>query len=141
MSTMTDLYLAPVIHRTCLGLLLCSLSLMTQAAQPKSPQWDLSAVQLTHINVSQQSSYRFSTTVASITPNNLMLNNTLLLPAFSEFKKGIFCITSICLHLTTDADDNHTSFLPQFRLGPEESRIEIRPLQRSVLMTWRRALP
>ena len=139
MSTNSDFYQAPVILRMCVGLLLCSLSLKTQATQPKSPQLDLSAVQLTHTYTSQQSTYRFNAYAASAAPNNLALGETSRLPAFSEYKNGIFCITSICLHLT--ADDNHASLLPQLRLESKESQIEIRPLQRSIWMTWRRALP
>jgi hypothetical protein len=139
MTTISDLYLTSVILRTCIGLLLCSLSLTTQATQPESPQLDVFAVHLTYVDTSKQSSYRFNTTVASTTPNNLVFSNTSRQPAFSEFKNGTSWITSIRWHLTSDGD--HASLSPQLRLESKESRIEIRPLQRSVWMIWRRALP
>jgi len=139
MSTISDFYLTPVILRTCIGLLLCSLSLTTQAMQPESPQLDVFAVQLTHTDTSKQSSYRFNTTVASTTPNNLVFSKTSRQPAFSEFKNGTLWIMSIRWHLTSD--DDHASLSPQLRLESKESRIEIRPFNRSVWMIWCRALP
>lgn len=137
MSTISDLYPAPVILRKCIGLLLCALPMATQATQLESPQLDLFSIQLTHIDTSQQSSYRFDT-AASTAANNLVFGKTSRLPAFSEFKKGTLWITSIRWHLTTD--DNRASFSPQFRVESKQSRIEIRPLPRSIWITWRKDL-
>jgi hypothetical protein len=138
MSAISDYYLAPVIFRKYIGLLLCSLSMATQATQLESPQLDLFSVQLTHTDTSQQSRYRFVTTVASTAANSLVFSKTSHLPALSEFKKGTFWITSIRWHLTID--DNRATFSPQFRIESKQSRIEIRPLQHTVWITWRKAL-
>jgi hypothetical protein len=138
MSTISDFYLAPVMFRKCIGLLLCILPMATQATQFESPQLDLFSVQFSHIDPSQHSSYRFDTTVTSTAANNLVFNKTSRLPAFSEFKKGTFWITSIRWHLTID--DNRASFSPLFRVESRESQIEIRPSQRSVWITWHKAL-
>jgi hypothetical protein len=139
MSTISDINPAPVIFRVCIGLLLCSHSLTTQAAQSDSSQLDLFAVRFVHADNSQQSSYHFFNTVVSADSTNLMFGKTSSLPAISEFKKGAFWITSIRWHLITD--NNHASLSPQIRLESKVGQLEIRPLQRSVLMTWRTALP
>lgn len=139
MTTISDISLAPVILRVCIGLLLCSHSLTTQASQSDSPQLVLFAVQFVHADNSQQSSYHLFNTVVSTEPTNLVFSKTSRLPAISEFKKGAFWITSIRWHL--DTDSNHASLSPQIRLESKESQLEIRPFQRSVLMTWRRAFP
>jgi hypothetical protein len=134
MPTPSDFYPAPLMFRTCIGLLLCSLSLMAQATQLESPRLDLFAIQLNHTGTSLQSSYRFDATAASAASNNLVFSKTSL-PAISEFKKGTFWITSIRWHLTTD--DNRASLSPQLRFESKKSLIEFRPLQRSVWITWR----
>lgn len=137
-NVFSKFYSAHVTFRTCVGLLLCSLSLATQAAQPELPQLDLFTIQLTHTDTKHQSSYQFSTAVANTTANSLVFGKSSRLPTFSELKKGTFWSTSIRWHLTDNG--NHASLSPQFRLESKESRIEIRPLQRSVWMTWRREL-
>jgi hypothetical protein len=139
MSKNSDFYLVPVVFRACIGLLLGSLSLgsfslAAQATQLEPHQLDLFAVQLTHTDNNQQNSYRFDTTVANTVLNNLAFSRTSL-PTISEFKKDTFWITSIHWHLTDD--DNLASLSPQFRLESKKSFIEIRPIQRSVWMTWR----
>ncbi len=132
-STTSDFYPAPLMLRTCIGLLACSLSLTAQATQPESPQLDLFSIQLNHTATGLQSSYRFDATVASTASNNLVFSKTSL-PTISELKKGQFWITSIRWHLT--ADDNRASLSPLLRFESKKSLIEFRPLQRSLWMTW-----
>jgi hypothetical protein len=139
MTTISDCFLAPVILRASIGLLLCSHSLTTQATQFEPLQMDIFSIQLTHNDTNQQISYLFNTKIVNTVTNNLAVRKTSPLPAFSEYKKGEFWITSIRWHFTTDS--NQASLSPRFRLESKESRIEIRPLQRSIWMTWRRALP
>lgn len=138
MSTTYEFLQAPIVHRTCMGLLLCSLALTAQATQPKSPQLDLFAAQLAYTDINQYSA-QFNSVEASASHNKRVLSEAPEVPAFSELKKGILCITGVCLHLTMD--ENNASLLPQLRFESKESRIEIQSSQRSVLMTWRRALP
>lgn len=133
------LNVALLIIRTCIGLLLCSLSLTALAAQPESHRGGLFSIQLTHTDTSQQSWHRIDTMMASTTPNNPMFNKTSRLPAFSGLKKRTLWITSIRWHFTTDG--NHAALSPQLLLESTGSRIEIRPLQHSAWITWRRALP
>jgi hypothetical protein len=138
MDSISNHHLAPVIFQKFFALLLCTLPITTQAAQPESPQLDLFSVQLTHIETRQQNSYRFDTSLTSSSPNNMGLSKTSRLPTFSEYKKGTFWITSIRWHLTID--DNRASLSPQFRVESKESRLEVRPLPRSVFVTWRKYL-
>ena len=138
-NSISDFNLAPaVIFRTCIGLLLCSLSFTTQAVQPASVQIDLFAIQLSHPDAEQFSSYRLNTAVVNTTTSNLVFGKKIHLPTFSDLKKNTFWTTSIRWHLTDDGQ--HAALSPRFRLESKESRIELNPLKRSVSMTWRRPL-
>lgn len=130
---------APVaMLRLCYGLLLCSLSLTTQAAQPEVTQFDLLSVQLTHNDTKQLDSYQLSTAVANTPTSSFVFGKMPHLPSLAEIKKGTFWTTSIRWHLTDDG--NSTSLSPRFRIESKESRIELNPLKRSFLMTWRKVL-
>jgi hypothetical protein len=138
MHTISNHHLSPGNFRKCFGLLLCSLSMTAQAAQLESLQLDLFSVQLSHIETRQQKSYRFDTNLTSSAPSDSGFSKTARLPTFSEFKKGTFWITSIRWHLSIDG--NRVSLAPQFRVESKESRLEVRPLPRSVFVTWRKFL-
>jgi hypothetical protein len=138
-NSISDFYLTPaVLIRTCIGLFLCSLSFTTQAVQPATNQIDLFAIQLTHSDTEQFSSYRLNTTVVNATTNNLVFGKKIHLPTFSDLKKSTFWTTSIRWHLTDNGQ--HAELSPRFRLESKESQIELNPLKRSVWMTWRRPL-
>lgn len=140
-STVFGCQLAPVIFQTGIGLILGSFPLAMLAAQFESNQLALFAAQSTHTNISisQQGSSRINNTGTSTASNNLVFCKASCLPVFPEFKNRIFWITSIRWSLTTD--DKQASLSSQLRLEPKGGQIEIRPLQHSIWITWRKALP
>jgi hypothetical protein len=124
--------------RLCLGLLLGSLSLTVQAAQPEVTQFELLSFQLAHTNTKQLDSYQLSTAVANTTASNFVFGKMPHLPSISEIKTGTFWTTSIRWHYTDDGFKS--SFTPKLRIESKESRIELNPLKHSFSLAWRRAL-
>lgn len=123
----------------CFGILLCSLCLAAQAAQPQTTQLDIFSLQLTRTNTQQFSGYQLNTTVANATASSFVFSKALRLPTLSELKKGALWTTSIRWHYTDNGIQSSLS--PRLRIESKESRIELNPLKRTVSMTWRRELP
>lgn len=136
---MFDLNLTPELLKASIVMLLCSLSIAVQAAQPEAPQLDLFAVRLNHSDTSQQSANQLSATIVSASTDTLAFSKNPHLPIFSELKKGAVWVASIRWHLA--ADDNHTSLAPRFRLESRASQIEIRPMQHSAWVMWHKTFP
>jgi hypothetical protein len=124
--------------RLCLGFLLSTLSLTTQAAQLGDVQFDLLSVQLSHTNTKQLDSYQISAAIANAPASNFVFGKIPHLPSISEIKSGTFWTTSILWHYAGDGAKSALS--PKLRIESKESRIELNPLKRSISLTWRRAL-
>jgi len=123
----------PTPLQTGVGALACLFSLVAQAAQPDSPGLCLAVTELAseHTGTPSAAQNNF--------PNSLSFRKLPRWTSPAEPARDTFWTTSIRWHLTDIG--NHASLSPRLRLETKESRIEIRPLQRSVWFSWRKALP
>lgn len=122
------------ILRLCLGCVLCSLLFEMHAAHAAQPETgdfatgvDLYTTPLAHsIIANNKVPDRFGFAGSSNFPENIKLEE---IAAW---------VASIRWHLT--AEDNRASLSPHLRIQSKETRLEIKPIQRSVWMVWRRPL-
>jgi hypothetical protein len=120
--------------RLCMGCVLCSLFFemgAAHAAQPEAGNFatgvDLYTIPLAHsVTANNKVSDRFGFAGSSNLPENIKLEE---IAAW---------VASIRWHLT--AEDNRASLSPHLRIQSKETRIEIKPIQRSVWMVWHRQL-
>jgi len=113
------------------GLVLIGYALASHAAQPEAgnfaPGVDLLTIPLP-----------YSVAANSKVPDQFGLAGSSSLPEYFKLEKIASWVASIRWHLT--ADDNRASLSPHLRIESKETRIELKPLQRSVWMVWRRPL-
>ena len=129
-----------VVTRTLTGLLLFSLSFVTQAAPGEVHQFDLFSIQFTSNQQSQAAQLNSLYKPNTATPlySRFMFGKIPHLPSFSDLRKGTLWTTSIRWHLSDEG--SHTSLSPRFRIESKDSRVEIRPTQNSLSVTWRMSL-
>lgn len=133
-----------LMRRLCLGCFLCSLAFEIHAAQPDAelfaPGLDLLSIKLAHYDAVQPVPYRFSASVviADSASERVRFGGTSSLPDFINMEKVKDWVASIRWHMT--ADGNRASLSPQLRVESKETLIQIKPVDRSVWMMWRKAL-
>jgi hypothetical protein len=113
------------------GLVLIGYAFASHAAQPKgenfAPGVDLLTIPLA-----------YSVAANNKVPDRFGLAGSSSLPEYFKLEKIASWVASIRWHLT--ADDNRASLSPHLRIESRETRIELKPIQRSVWMVWRRPL-
>lgn len=113
------------------GLVLIGYAIASHAAQPEAgsfaPGVDLLTTPLAH-----------SVTANNKVPDRFGFAGSSNLPENFKLEKIASWIASIRWHLT--AEDNRASLSPHLRIESKDTRIEIKPIQRSVWMVWRRPL-
>jgi len=112
-------------------LVLIGYAITSHAAQPEpgnfAPGVDLLTIPLA-----------YSATANNKVPDRFGLAGSSSLPEYFKLEKLASWVASIRWHLT--ADDNRASLSPHLRIESREAQIEIKPIQRSVWMVWRRPL-
>jgi len=120
-----------VMLRLGFGLVLIGYAITSHAVQPEAgnfaPGVDLLTIPLA-----------YSVTANNRVPDRFGLAGSSNLPEYFKLEKIASWVASIRWHLT--ADDNRASLSPHLRIESRETRIEIKPIQRSVWMVWRRPL-
>lgn len=130
--------------RLCAGLVLAGSAVAVHAAQPEgdpfAPGFDLLTIQVTRYDIVQPDPYRFSakTGISDIAYGRAGFGGAASLPEYFDLKKVTDWVASIRWHLTADSD--RASLSPHLRVESRETLLEIKPLEQSVWMVWRRSL-
>jgi len=118
------------------------------AAQPSerlsSPELEFLTFQIAFYDTTGTTSYHFSELAMPrgskyTVPIDSAFGSNFNLPIFAKLKINNIWITSIRWHLASN--NEHASLAPVFRVESDDSRLEIRPIQHSAWMVWRKALP